>query len=640
MLLSNASADSSNTILFSPGLSGHIVLTAPLPLVLNNLTIDGIAANITIDGNGGFRPFFIGLDTFTQMYVVPASFPTSPLSRRISVALKNLTIYRGHASGGYGAGGGMGAGGAIFVNSAADLLLDNITLTANSVIGGSGVAIAASAGNIGLGGGGLGGSANAGGGGLFGGCSLFGNFCLGGAGVFGSAGDGGGGFSGNGAGYQQPATSGTQFLAGISGAGGNSDTGDSGGANGGGGGSDEAQASGGGGFNAQPGTPGFGGIGGFGGGGGGVEGGTASHGGNGGFGGGGGGVDSSDMNSVGGNGGFGGGGGSSNMGSGGNGGFGGGGGGGATLSMSGHGGYGGGGCGANTAGFGGSSDANYCGGGAGFGGAIFVVEGGNLLIAGNLRISGGAVNGGSGIPYGGAPAGTGVFLQGNGVLNFDPSVNDIQVVSDEIADEIGTAITPPIGYSPGSWAINLVGAGTLVLSAHESHAGETIVSNGTLKLDGVTASDVFVSTDGTLTGSGTANAIDSSGIFAPGATHPSVVPMNVLGPTTLLPGALTCFYVDGSGHNTNLLTNGIVSLAGNARIEFASTPALGTTLTLFVAGTISGTFDSYTSNIPDLGGYFDYLGTEVTFTVTRNDGIFSDGFEGVSSTACASAFLK
>jgi hypothetical protein len=638
MLLANASSDASNTIEFSPGLSGHIVLTAPLPLILNNLTIDGSGADITIDGNGASRPFFIGVDAFTQSSVIPASFPTSPLTRRISVALKNLTIFRGRAYGGGGASGGMGAGGAIFVNSAADVLLDNISFSQNSVVGGGGGESAAS--TYKLGGGGLGGPASAGGGGLYGGCSLWVTLCFGGAGAFGDAGLGGGGFSGDGAGPGQPATAGAQMLFGISGSGGNADDGNPGGAAGGGGGSDEGGGSGGGGFNAQAGTPGFGGIGGFGGGGGGVEGGTASRGGNGNFGGGGGAVDGSDGSSVGGAGGFGGGGGSSNMGYGGDGGFGAGGGAGADMAKGGHGGFGAGGCGANSAGFGGSSDANYCGGGAGFGGSIFVVEGGNILVTGNLQMSGGAVNGGFGIPYGGAPAGTGIFLQGNGFLNFAPSAGDIQVVGDEIADEIGTAIAPSTGYAAGSWAVNLVGAGTLVLAAHESHAGETIVSAGTLKLDGVTASDILVGPSGTLTGKGTASAVDSSGVFAPGATHPTVALMGLAGSATLLPGALTCFYADAKGGNTGLFSSGVASLAGRAHIDFESAPVPGTILTLIEASAISGAFDSYSSNVPDLGGSLAYSATKATFTVTSSDGIFRDGFEGADSTACASAFSK
>ena len=46
----NVTTDPVNTITFQPGLNGTILLTAPLPLVLNNVVIDGTGAAIVIDG--------------------------------------------------------------------------------------------------------------------------------------------------------------------------------------------------------------------------------------------------------------------------------------------------------------------------------------------------------------------------------------------------------------------------------------------------------------------------------------------------------------------------------------------------------------------------------------------------------------
>lgn len=144
----------------------------------------------------------------------------------------------------------------------------------------------------------------------------------------------------------------------------------------------------------------------------------------------------------------------------------------------------------------------------------------------------------------------------------------------------------------------------------------------------------------TLTGRGLAESVDSSGVFAPGALHPSLAAMVVAGPATILPGALTCFYSSASGTSTGLVSNGIVSLAGDARFDFQSPPAPGMTLTLVNASSISGKFAAYSSNVPDLEGSFDYQNSGVTFTVTRSDGIFRDGFEELSPDLCASAFAK
>lgn len=641
MLAANASGDASNTIVFSAGLSGEITLAAPLPLVLNNLTIDGSGASIVIEGHG-FRPFFIGVDSYTQEQIIPSAFSSSPLSKRLTVALRNLTVFRGRAIGGEGATGGMGAGGAIFINSAANVTLDNVVLLESSVIGGSGTGTSPVF-NYGHGGGGLGGTASAGGGGIFGGCHLTIINCLGGSGVFGDAGLGGGGFSGDGAAPNQPASAGTQFLAGITGSGGSAYNGDPGGSNGGGGGGDDVDSSGGGGFKGlSAGSPSIGGNAVFGGGGGGVEGGSASRGGDAGFGGGGGAVDESDADSVGGHGGFGGGGGSSNNGEGGSGGFGGGGGSGANLTLGGHGGFGGGGCGTGTAGFGGSNGAFACGGGAGFGGAIFVVEGGNLLVTGNLAISGGAANGGFGTQASaGAAAGKGIFLQGTGTLNFAPSSSDVETISDDIADEIGTMLPAPSGYVPGSWSINLTGPGVLVLAAHESRAGDTVVSSGTLKLTGVTSTRAIVGLAGAITGKGTAGAIVSNGMFAPGSTQPSISPMTVTDSVTLLPDGLTCFFSDASGQSTGAGIYGAATIDGAAHLEFAGSPANYTVLNLISAASLAGTFSSFDTNVPGLQGVFSYSSTAVTFTVTDSDVLFRDGFETLPSPSfCAEAYAR
>jgi hypothetical protein len=124
----------------------------------------------TISGNDQVRPFFIDQGTVT---------------------LQNLNIVNGKAqggSGGPGGGGGLGAGGAIFVN-AADVSLNNVTLSDCSALAGLGGSQGAGGGGGGLGG--NGGSSVGGGGGLSGN----GGSNVGGGGALGYGGDsiGGGG---------------------------------------------------------------------------------------------------------------------------------------------------------------------------------------------------------------------------------------------------------------------------------------------------------------------------------------------------------------------------------------------------------------------------------------------------------------
>lgn len=249
------------------------------------------------------------------------------------------------------------------------------------------------------------------------------------------------------------------------------------GVGGGGGGGD------GGGMGAADGWLVSGGAGGFGGGGGGegtwVSASQFPSGGSGGWGGGGG--------SGGGTGGFGGGGGSQS----GAGGFGGGGGSSQTVfipSSPGVGGFGGGAGSGNPtlliisfpwdpnptpprfAGYGGGEATNSSGGGgAGFGGAIFVREGGNLTIAGSVTAGGGVAPGLGGPGAGnGMAEGTDLFLMTN-----------VAAVFDGFADNI---FSGTIAGQPGDRGIVKNGVGTLQLmgSVTNSYKGGTTLNAGVL----------------------------------------------------------------------------------------------------------------------------------------------------------------
>lgn len=635
-LIQTNTAGGSNTIAFDAGLAGStITLTAQLPPILNNLTIDG-GSGIAIDGGGAHRLFFVGIDEATRTSW-PSGWSTSPLANRLSVTLRNLTLQNGKAKGGNGAGGGMGAGGALFVNSAADVIVENVSFSTNAAAGGRGGTGAGGGG--GLGGNGGGSSDAGGGGGLF----ASGGDAGGGGGVFGPGatlnGAGGGGYTGYGnesGATLGSITNGTQALYGISGSGG-AGTSSSGGTNGGGGGAG-SNAGGGGGFGGGNATNTAAGYGGFGGGGGNTP---FGNGGAGGFGGGGG-----SGAFAGGKGGFGGGGGSINGGglssSGGTGGFGGGGG------AHGSGGFGGGNGGGFSSGFGGGGLALSVGGGAGFGGAVFVVGGGTLMITGSGSVSGGSVSPGYvvlGSPGYGFAAGTGFFLQGSGTLSFGPASGNTQTVTDTIVDETGSAITPPTGYAPGSSGLNVNGAGTLVLQAANAYAGATSVSAGMLRLSApgsIAKSATSVGAAGTLSGDGTSGNVDSFGTLAPGTPGNQQGTLHINGALHLESGALTCFHADGASSSTsNVGVTGTATLSGVARIDFNSGPPPGTVYTLVNAAGVAGSFSGFETNLPNLDGYLSYGTNTVTLTVSASDALFQSGFEQTASDSpCVAAFLN
>jgi len=188
--------------------------------------------------------------------------------------------------------------------------------------------------------------------------------------------------------------------------------------------------------------------------------------------------------SAGGFGGFAGGGGAANFmydpddpyGLGGNGGFAGGGGAGEDLSIVGAGGF-----------AGGDGFVLSGGGGGGLGGGIFVMNGGTLVVEGNLTVDNNTVAGGSGGASGGddgAAYGAGLFLQGDGALTFTPGRGATQTISDIIADQTGQGGTGP---DAGSWSLVKQGAGTLALDGANTFSGGVTIKEGTLKLGSDTA---------------------------------------------------------------------------------------------------------------------------------------------------------
>jgi len=388
----------------------------------NHLTIEGNGHSI--DGNSTYRPFFV---------------------QSGNVLIEDLTIEHTLAKGGNGSGGGLGAGGAIFVGPTATVRVQNVFFSDNAAIGGTAQT------GFAKGGGGLGGNAGSGNSAGAGGAGgLFGNGgSLGGA-ASGSA--GGGGELGNGASIS--------------------------GANGGGGGgrsNNGTGSTGGGAEGGNGGTPGNSGND-FGGGGGGDAG---SLGGSGGLMGGAGGSRSSSTAPDGGD--YGGGGGNA-LGSSGNGGFGGGGGGrtlgNLTPSDGGNGGFGGGGgagiSNGGTGGFGGGNGSTTGGGGgAGFGGAIFVRQGGELIIGDSVAFDSSFTSGGGNAPGGdvGTHDGDNFYLMGATSITFDISATF--TIGDPLGNDDGTSLNVTVIKS---------GPGTLVYSGTAPRVDNTYVRGGTLYL--------------------------------------------------------------------------------------------------------------------------------------------------------------
>lgn len=568
-----------DTVLFPGGVQGTIFLNSPLPVINNNINIQG-NGKVTIDGMSSYPVFFVNSG---------------------NVAIQNLTIQNGLSFGGQGGnapsgkgGGAAGMGGGLFVNQPANVTVTNVKFKNNIAHGGAGGGLN----NIydtGAGGGG-GGGFNQGNGGQGSFNMAYGSGAGGGGGYMSSGSDGviggggGGGFTGF---INGTSISGNAYAISNKGSGGNGGFGTGGAGTGGSGGSsassgtsgDPSQGGGGGGgggalaVSANGGQGGNGGkIGGGGGGGGGTVGGQGGAGGAfGGGGGAGGSVGHHVTPSQGGTGGFAGGGGggggcattAASGGAGGMGGFGAGGGGGGKNAL--------GGAGGSYGGHGGPNDGGG-GGGGGLGGGIFLREGATLTVNGGLFSQNAVIagaGGGNGATAGtnGSSAGQDIFLMANSTLYLN--LNNKQVVSIS---------------GPGN-IIQLGNAEIVLNDSHGAHIGEHVIENGVLDIQGKHSSAMTINENGVLCGSGGVRSLINKGMIKPGN---SIGTLSVRENYTQEKSGNLQIEIDSSGECDQLLVEGSAALDGKLEIiAFSGTYLKGTQYEILTADDgISGAFNS------------------------------------------------
>lgn len=673
----NAAGPGSHKITFAPHLAGPIQLNDPLPMIDTNVTITGPgpqleirapvrrvffvqSGNVTIRGlsvmnglaEGGSGGGSNGGSGGGGLGAGGAIFVT----KDANVTVENVHFQNNRAIGG---GGGLG-------NSS----------MGNGGGGGGGLGSRGgyTDGEGGAGGGGLFGEgaisrnrSGAGGGGLFGigrtsadvGQPQYGGGGGGDKSVLRSpapspGGDGmgpnGGSFSNTngGDGGDNSGGGGTESFAASAGNsprdGGADGNGGDGGLYGGGGGSGRNAAQGGPGF--AGGSGGNGGDGGYGGGGGGSganaargyistttfgAGGSGGNGGNGGFGGGGGGSGmqaaasgegisgSGQFNGGsggnGGNGGYGGGGGGSGQGAangkfdgsggnGGNGGFGGGGGGaGSGAGSQGRGGA-----------FGGNAQSGRGGGGAALGGAIFVQEGGTLLLR-DVTFDRNGVQVTTPASRAGQTLGRSVFVH-DSQLTIDVTGSKSLTYTDQ--DLAG-------GNSAGQIAGSLMktGTGTLNLSGTQLLGGMNVVDAGQLNVNGTLSGQIAVKQNGTLGGSGTVGSANVAGTIAPGN---SIGTLTINGNYHQQPGSTLAVELNDGGQSDLLIVKGAAAIDGGT-VNVVAAPGtyeLGASYTILNTRGIGGPgFDEVTDNL--LLRDFEYVvsGNNGQLVVVRTQSQFS-----------------
>ncbi|MDR3468293.1 MAG: autotransporter domain-containing protein [Xanthobacteraceae bacterium] len=127
------------------------------------------------------------------------------------------------------------------------------------------------------------------------------------------------------------------------------------------------------------------------------------------------------------------------------------------------------------------------GGGDGYGGAIFVNNGGSLTITGNSTFAGNTAIGGASLNGGlaGGAAGTDLFLMTGATVNIAPGAGNVVTFNGTIADNssasIGTPTTALYANYPASAGASLtVYSGLTVFNGQNTYSGQTVINGGAL----------------------------------------------------------------------------------------------------------------------------------------------------------------
>ncbi|HWU61785.1 MAG TPA: autotransporter domain-containing protein [Ensifer sp.] len=177
----------------------------------------------------------------------------------------------------------------------------------------------------------------------------------------------------------------------------------------------------------------------------------------------------------------------------------------------------------------------------------------------------------------------------------------------------------------GSGSVRKLGTGKLILSGNNTYTGPTYVTEGTLSVNGMLASDVLVESGARLGGSGSVNSfVAQAGSFVtPGN---SIGTLSVAGNATLSSGSTYVVEANAAGASDRVNATGQAIIGPTAAVYATSESGLDTGAgfpqsqtyrIVTAAGGISGTFGSVTDNFAYLVPTLSYDANNVYLTLTR-----------------------
>jgi outer membrane autotransporter protein len=200
------------------------------------------------------------------------------------------------------------------------------------------------------------------------------------------------------------------------------------------------------------------------------------------------------------------------------------------------------------------------------------------------------------------------------------------------------ASTSYSGDIAGDGGLTKVGSGLFELSGDSTYTGPTMVSAGTLAVNGSIVSAVTVEDGATLGGIGSVGGVSilSGGIYAPGN---SIGTQTVNGPVSFVAGSFFDVEVDDAGNSDKIEATGDATLTGGTVRVMAQAGTYNplTDYLILTAASVTGEFDDVTSDMAFLTPFLSYDAANVYLRLIRNDIVLADEAETPNERAVAEA---